>query len=60
MTFIDGIEPRWTGALPATFLYDAGDGHELWFHEGKVAYDTLKTRLDAALAAPPATRGGHP
>lgn len=59
MAFIDGIEPRWTGALPATFLYDGG-GHPLWFHEGKVTYDTLKTRLDAALAATPANGGMHP
>jgi len=22
MTFINGIDPRWTGALPATFLFD--------------------------------------
>jgi thiol-disulfide isomerase/thioredoxin len=57
MAFIDGIEPRWTGALPATFLYDRA-GKQLWFHEGKVAYDTLRTRLDAALAAASATGGG--
>jgi len=52
MRFIDGLEPRWTGALPATFLYD-GAGRKLWFHEGKVAYDTLNTRLKAALASAP-------
>jgi thiol-disulfide isomerase/thioredoxin len=58
MRFIDGIEPRWSGALPATFLYD-GDGKKLWFHEGKITYDTLKTRLDAALAAAPGNQGEH-
>ena len=52
MRFINGLEPRWTGALPATFLYD-GVGRKLWFHEGKVAYDTLNTRLAAALASAP-------
>ncbi|MBI1797393.1 MAG: TlpA family protein disulfide reductase [Candidatus Eisenbacteria bacterium] len=64
MKFINGLEPRWTGALPATFLYD-GAGRQLWFHEGKVTYDTLKTRIAVALAATeaapaPAHRGGHP
>ena len=58
MRFIDGIEPRWSGAQPATFLYD-GDGKKLWFHEGKVAYDTLKTRLEAALAVAPVNQGEH-
>jgi hypothetical protein len=24
MTLIDGLDPRWSGALPATFLFDAG------------------------------------
>jgi len=51
MSFINGIDPRWTGALPATLLYD-GAGQGLWFHEGKTSYDTLKTRIDLALAAP--------
>lgn len=50
MRFINGIEAAWTGALPATVLYDAA-GRKLWFHEGKVTYAELKTRLDAALPA---------
>lgn len=53
MRFINGIEAAWTGALPATVLYDAA-GRKLWFHEGKVTYAELKTRLDAALPAAPA------
>lgn len=48
MPFIDGLDARWTGALPATLLYD-GAGKRLWFHEGKTSYDTLKTRIDEAL-----------
>ena len=24
MKLIDGLDPRWSGALPATFLFDAG------------------------------------
>ena len=54
MRFIDGLDARWTGALPATLLYD-GAGHRLWFHEGKAAYDTLKTRIEQVLAAPVAS-----
>jgi len=50
MRFIDGLDPRWTGALPATLLYD-GAGRRLWFHEGKTTYDTLKTRIGEALNA---------
>jgi len=56
MPFIDGLDPRWSGALPATVLYD-GSGRSLWFHEGKTSYDSLKVRIEAALAtSPPAGR----
>jgi thiol-disulfide isomerase/thioredoxin len=48
MPFIDGLDPRWSGALPATLLYDDA-GKRLWFHEGKTSYDTLKTRIDDLL-----------
>jgi len=54
MPFIDGLDSLWSGALPATLLYD-GSGRKLWFHEGKTSYDTLKTRVDAVLATPTAT-----
>lgn len=53
MPFIDSLDARWSGALPATVLYDAS-GRKLWFHEGKTTYDSLKTRIDGALTAPPA------
>lgn len=53
MPFIDGLDARWSGALPVTVIYD-GAGRKLWFHEGKTSYDTLKTRIEAALAAPSA------
>lgn len=53
MPFIDGLDSLWSGALPATLLYD-GAGNKLWFHEGRTTYDTLKTRIDAALAVPSA------
>jgi hypothetical protein len=53
MPFIDSLDARWSGALPATVLYD-GAGRKLWFHEGKTTYDTLKTRIEEALAPPSA------
>jgi thiol-disulfide isomerase/thioredoxin len=49
MTFIDAIDPRWTGVIPATFLYD-GTGRNRWFHEGKTDYATVKTQIEAVLA----------
>jgi thiol-disulfide isomerase/thioredoxin len=54
MPFIDGLDSLWSGALPATLLYD-GAGNKKWFHEGKTSYDTLQTRIDALLA-PAASR----
>jgi thiol-disulfide isomerase/thioredoxin len=49
MPFIDGLDSLWSGALPATVLYD-GTGRKLWFHEGKTSYDSLKSRVEAVLA----------
>jgi thiol-disulfide isomerase/thioredoxin len=54
MPFIDGLDSLWSGALPATLLYD-GAGNKKWFHEGKTSYDTLQSRIDALLA-PAASR----
>jgi len=51
MPFIDSLDARWSGALPATLLYD-GAGRQLWFHEGKTTYDSLKARIDRVLTAP--------
>ena len=42
--FINGIEPRWTGALPATILFDAS-GVRRQFWEGKTTYDALLARV---------------
>ena len=51
MAFIDGLDPRWTGVIPATFVYDGGGGTR-WFREGKADYETLKRTIDDLLAAP--------
>jgi thiol-disulfide isomerase/thioredoxin len=42
--FIDGIDPRWSGALPATFLYDRG-GTLRDFWEGELSYEGFLERL---------------
>jgi len=46
--FVDGLEPQWTGAIPATFLYDA-DGKLVQFWEGKASYPVIKKRALKAL-----------
>jgi thiol-disulfide isomerase/thioredoxin len=58
MAFIDALEPRWTGIIPATLVFDGG-GTVRWFHEGKTDYGTLKSTIDGLLAAP-AAPSGHP
>jgi thiol-disulfide isomerase/thioredoxin len=44
--FIDSISTRWTGAIPASAIYDS-DGNLLAFWEGKVDYDDLVQRVAA-------------
>lgn len=46
--FIEGLDPRWSGALPATWLYDA-QGALRYFHEGRTTFDTLEPMVLAAL-----------
>jgi thiol-disulfide isomerase/thioredoxin len=47
-TFVNGLEPQWSGAIPATFLYDA-DGKLVRFWEGKASYPVIKKRALKAL-----------
>jgi thiol-disulfide isomerase/thioredoxin len=47
-TFVNGLEPQWSGAIPATFLYDA-DGKLVKFWEGKASYPVIKKRALKAL-----------
>ena len=42
--FIDAIEPRWTGAFPATMIYD-GTGKARNFWEGMASYAQLEQRV---------------
>ena len=48
--FVDGLDPRWSGAIPATFLYDA-NGKLVRFWEGKASYPVMKKRALKALEA---------
>jgi thiol-disulfide isomerase/thioredoxin len=48
--FINEINPSWSGAIPATAVYDR-DGNRLAFWEGMVTYDQLARRIDAARAS---------
>lgn len=42
--FIDGIDPAWGGALPASMLYD-GSGKQVALWEGKVTFEELRKKL---------------
>jgi thiol-disulfide isomerase/thioredoxin len=42
--FINGLDPRWSGALPATFVYDrSGTLRDFW--EGDLSYEGFLERL---------------
>jgi len=46
--FIDGLESRWTGALPATLLFDR-QGRKVAFWEGKASYAELVAKVKPLL-----------
>jgi thiol-disulfide isomerase/thioredoxin len=48
--FVNDLERQWSGAIPATFLYDA-KGKLVRYWEGKASYPVIKKRALAALAA---------
>jgi thiol-disulfide isomerase/thioredoxin len=48
MAFINGIEKRWTGALPASFIFD-GRGRLLHFWPRQITRDELDAKLTEAL-----------
>jgi hypothetical protein len=54
MAFIDAMNPAWSGALPATFLYD-GTGRRMRFWEGRQTYPTLERAVRAVLGAADST-----
>ena len=50
MEFIDGLDPRWSGALPVTIVYDAR-GNPVEFWEGRADYARLESAVAPLLAA---------
>jgi thiol-disulfide isomerase/thioredoxin len=44
MRFIDAMDRRWSGALPATWIYD-GSGRVRDFWEGKASYDKFEQKI---------------
>lgn len=52
MQFINAMNPKWTGAIPATFIYD-GEGKLRVFHEGKQSYSTFEHDVLGILQSQP-------
>jgi thiol-disulfide isomerase/thioredoxin len=48
--FIDALDRRWSGSLPATFVYDR-TGRRVSFWEGKASYARFEQAVRKALAA---------
>jgi len=53
--FINALEPRWSGALPVTILYD-GRGEKKQFWPGAVTYDALEKSVTQLLRSKQPTR----
>ena len=56
--FIDGLDKRWTGALPATFLYD-GSGKLRDFWEGGVTFNVFEQKVVEVLGKQAKPTGGN-
>ena len=55
--FIDGLDKQWTGALPATFIYDgSGKLHDFW--EGGVTFSVFEQKVVEAMGKQPKSTGG--
>jgi thiol-disulfide isomerase/thioredoxin len=56
--FIDGLDKRWTGALPATFLYDgSGKLRDSW--EGGVTFNVFEQKVVEVLSKQAKPTGGN-
>lgn len=51
MPFINGLNPNWSGAIPATFIYDAR-GELVAFWEGAADEARFNASVNRAIAAP--------
>jgi thiol-disulfide isomerase/thioredoxin len=57
--FIDALDKRWTGAIPATFIYD-GAGRLRDFWEGSVSFTVFEQKVVEALGKRANQTGGNP
>ncbi len=55
--FIDGLDPKWSGTLPATLIY-APDGHLAEFWEGEASYGQFRSKVAALLQPSEVQNGG--
>jgi len=56
--FIDGLDKQWTGALPATFVYDSsGKLHDFW--EGSVEFNVFEQKVVEVLGKQAKPTGGN-
>lgn len=53
MQFINGLDPKWDGTIPASILFD-GKGRKLHLWSGKVSYQALTSKLKEVLGKPTA------
>lgn len=59
MPFINGLNPNWSGALPATFVYDR-NGDLVAFWEGAADEARFNASVDQAIAAPSRQENSRP
>jgi thiol-disulfide isomerase/thioredoxin len=55
--FIDGLDKQWTGALPATFIFD-GSGKLRDFWEGEASFNVFQQKVVEALSNQTKPTGG--
>ena len=41
--FINNLNPKWSGAIPATFFYDS-DGKQFLFYEGRMSFKEIENK----------------
>ena len=55
--FIDGLNKQWTGALPATFIFDSsGKLRDFW--EGEASFNVFQQKVVEALSNQTKPTGG--
>lgn len=55
--FIDALDKRWTGAIPATFIFD-GAGHLRDSWEGETSFNEFEQKVVKVLGKQPTSTGG--